>query len=374
MKVGILGGGQLGWMTILEGRKLGFEFYVLDKEKGAPACRVADASFTPDQIKAFVNSCDVITYEFEHIDESLIDAVSDILLPSPDVLRLKKSRIEEKKFYRKMGYPTAEFSFAKAQDLSIELIKFGLPAIIKSEKLGYDGKGQYRIEDPSQVEDVLKNHPKDEKFLIEKLINFLLEFSLIGVRDKKGKTKIYPLTINYHDKGVLLYNYTGNLKLKEAEDILLSLMSDLKIVGLLAVEFFLCEDGRILINEMAPRPHNSGHYTLDGCYTSQFENLLRSITNLPLGSTDLKVPAGMINLLGVSLEDIDLDSVLSVEGTKLYWYGKEKRERRKMGHINVVASTERQLQEKISSVLNLLKKEAPRRGQMAHEVPHEGHF
>jgi 5-(carboxyamino)imidazole ribonucleotide synthase len=116
-------------------------------------------------------------------------------------------------------------------------------------------------------------------------------------------------------------------------------MSDLSVVGLLTVEFFLCKDGKVLINEMAPRPHNTGHYTLDGCYTSQFENLLRAITDLPLGSTKLKLPSGMVNLLGTALEDINLKDILYIEGTKLYWYGKEKRERRKMGHINLVAGT-----------------------------------
>lgn len=354
MRIGILGGGQLGWMTILEGRKLGFEFFVLDSDPKAPACRVADAVFTPEQVEVFAKNCHVVTYEFEHIEESLIEAVSHLLVPSHHILKLKRSRIEEKSFYRRMGYPTAHFSFAKAKDLLHELKEFRLPAIVKSEKLGYDGKGQYKIEHTSQIEEVLKNHSPQENFLIEEFVDFLFEFSLIGVRNKRGEVKVYPITVNYHDGGILLYNYTKNIQIKEAEDIITSLMSDLNLVGLLAVEFFFCKDGKVLINEMAPRPHNTGHYTLDGCYTSQFENLLRAIADLPLGSTKLKLPSGMVNLLGISLEDMDMEGILSMEGAKLYWYGKEKRERRKMGHINVVGDTQEEVIEKIKSILELL--------------------
>ncbi|SNZ13076.1 5-(carboxyamino)imidazole ribonucleotide synthase [Hydrogenobacter hydrogenophilus] len=353
MRVGILGGGQLGWMTILEGRKLGFEFFVLDKDPKSPACKVADACFTPEQVETFLKSCDVITYEFEHIEQELVEKVSHLLSPSAEVLRLKSSRLREKSFYRKMGYPTAEFTFAKGKELYKRLAEFGLPAVVKAEKLGYDGKGQYLVKSLLQVDEIFKNHPKDENFLVERFVNFLFEFSLIGVRSKRGDTRVYPMTINHHEKGILLYNYTSGMHVKEAHNILTSLMEDLNIVGLLAVEFFFCQDGKVLINEMAPRPHNTGHYTLDGCYTSQFENLLRAITDLPLGSTSLKLPSGMVNLLGVSLEDIDLRSLLSVEGSKLYWYGKEKRERRKMGHINIVANTQKEVEEKIKSILHL---------------------
>ncbi|MGC8852104.1 MAG: 5-(carboxyamino)imidazole ribonucleotide synthase [Hydrogenobacter sp.] len=357
MRVGILGGGQLGWMTILEGRKLGFEFFVLNEDPKSPACRIADACFTPDEVDTFLRNCDVVTYEFEHIEQEVVEKVSHLLSPSAEVLRLKSSRILEKSFYRKMGYPTAEFTFAKGEDLYKKLAEFGLPAVVKAEKLGYDGKGQYVVKNLSQADEISKNHPKDENFLVERFVDFLFEFSLIGVRSKRGDIKVYPMTVNHHEKGILLYNHTKSLYLKEAQDILTSLMEDLNIVGLLAVEFFYCQNGKVLINEIAPRPHNTGHYTLDGCYTSQFENLLRAIADLPLGSTNLKLPSGMINLLGVSLEDIDLRSLLSIEGTKLYWYGKEKRKRRKMGHINVVASTEEELTEKINIILRLVSPE-----------------
>ncbi|MGB9874071.1 MAG: ATP-grasp domain-containing protein, partial [Hydrogenobacter sp.] len=196
MRIGILGGGQLGWMTILEGRKLGFEFFVLDKDSKSPACKVADSCFTPEQVETFLKSCDVITYEFEHIEQDLVEKVSHLLSPSAEVLRLKSSRLREKSFYRKMEYPTTEFTFAKGEELYKRLAEFGLPAVVKAEKLGYDGKGQYLVKSLLQVDEIFKNHPKDENFLVERFVSFLFEFSLIGVRSKRGDIKVYPMTIN----------------------------------------------------------------------------------------------------------------------------------------------------------------------------------
>ncbi len=336
MRVGILGGGQLGWMTVLEGRRLGLEFYVLDKDPKAPACRVADRFFPPEDVQEFAKLCDVITYEFEHLGEELLKSVEGKLKPSLDVLELKKSRVREKLFYSRHAYPTARFTYAKAKDLREAVKSFGMPCLLKTERLGYDGKGQYRVMSLQDVEDALKNHGEDELFLIEEYVEFDFEYSVIGVRDAKGNMRTFPPTLNYHREGILLYNMTALEDLEEGRRMVESLMEELNIVGLLAVEFFYVR-GKSLINEMAPRPHNTGHYTLDACYTSQFENLLRAVCGLPLGSTRLKAYGGMLNLLGVSLEELDLDSLLSLEGTKLYWYGKEKRPRRKMGHINVVS-------------------------------------
>ncbi len=359
MRVGLLGGGQLGWMTILEGRKLGFEFFVLDPNPKASASKIADWWFPPDRVEEFIRVCDVITYEFEHINQEVLDKVYDLTTPSLNVLEIKRSRIREKEFYRVRGYPTADFSTASWIDLRKKVKDFGLPCVVKSEGLGYDGKGQYRVYYLEDVDKILKNHSEGEKFLVEKLVDFSFEFSLIGVRDKRGNSKLYPLTINHHEGGILIYNQTRNFSIREAEEIVLSLMEDFNLVGLMAVEFFYTWDGRVFINEFAPRPHNTGHYSLDGCYTSQFENLLRAICGLPLGSTKLKTPTGMVNILGLSLENMDLYSLLSMEGTKLYWYGKEKKPRRKMGHINVLASTEQEIEEKLEKIVNTLYSHEP---------------
>ncbi|MFN3975565.1 MAG: 5-(carboxyamino)imidazole ribonucleotide synthase [Aquificaceae bacterium] len=359
MRVGILGGGQLGWMTILEGKKLGFDFFVLDPDPKAPGSKIANKWFPPERVEEFIKECDVITYEFEHIQEEVLEKIYDLTTPSLSLLELKRSKIREKEFYKRNGYPTVDFTVADGKELREKVKAFGLPCVIKAERLGYDGKGQYRVYYEEDTERVLENHPEEERFLIERLIDFSFEFSLIGVRDKKGNGRLYPITVNHHDKGILLYNLTRDLRIKEAEDILFSLMEDLNLVGLLAVEFFYTWDGRVLINEFAPRPHNTGHYTLDGCYTSQFENLIRAICGLPLGSTRLKTPSGMVNILGLSLEEIDLGSILSIEGTKLYWYGKDKRPRRKMGHINLVAKTEQEVEEKIEKLVSLMYSHEP---------------
>ena len=352
MRVGILGGGQLGWMTILEGRKLGFEFFVLEEDPNAPACRVSDRCFLPGQVEEFSKLCDVVTYEFEHIPNEVLERVGYRLTPALDVLHIKKSRIREKSFYAKGGYPTPRFTYAKGKELLQACQSFGFPLVLKRDRLGYDGKGQYLVRSVDDLREPMEEYPED-LFLLEEYVEFDFEYSVVGVRDKRGRVRTYTPTVNHHQGGILLYNYTTQEELKEGKEITVSLMEDLKIVGLLAVEFFYAK-GKSLINEMAPRPHNTGHYTLDGSFTSQFENLLRAISDLPLGSTDLKAPSGMVNLLGLSLEDLDLQELLSVEGSKLYWYGKEKRPRRKVGHVNVCAQTHEQVREKTLHILRLV--------------------
>ncbi len=355
MNVGILGGGQLGWMTILEGRKLGFRFLVLDPNPHAPASRVADRWFPPDRVEEFYRLCDVVTYEFEHIEEEVIERTEGKLLPGAEVLRLKRSRGEEKTFLSKGGYPVATFRRSDLSGLREAVEQVGLPAVVKAERLGYDGKGQYRVERWEDLLEVHRNHPEGDSFVVESFVDFAYEVSAIGVRNGQGSVKIFPMTRNVHEEGVLLYNWVSEDRTVEREVVTLvcDLMEELRVVGLLAVEFFVTKDGKILVNEFAPRPHNTGHYTLDGTYTSQFENLLRAIGGLPLGSTKLKAPAGMVNILGLSLEEISVEEILSVEGTKLYWYGKEKRERRKMGHVNVVARSRESLMDRLQEVLKI---------------------
>ncbi len=353
MRIGILGGGQLGWMTILEGRKLGLSFYVLEKDTNYPACKVADRCFLLEQVDEFLQSCDVITYEFEHIDEGILEKVGDRLTPSLEVLNLKRSRLAEKTFYSKNRYPTARFTYAKTLDLQSAVSSLNTNVVLKTDTLGYDGKGQYRIKSLEDLMEVQRKHSPEDVFLVEEYLDFDFEYSVIGVRDGKGNLRTYPVTVNFHSEGILLYNFTSEEELKEGIQIVESLMEDLNIVGLLAVEFFYI-NGKTLINEMAPRPHNTGHYTLDACFTSQFENLVRALCNLPLGSTKLKAYGAMLNLIGVGKEDIDLESILSIEGTKLYWYSKEKRSKRKMGHINIVDKDQKELLKKLDLLKDMI--------------------
>ena len=354
MNVGILGGGQLGWMTILEGRKLGFNFFVLEDKEDAPACRVADRCFKSSQVDEFYKLCDVITYEFEHISDDIVEKVQDKLLPNPQALFIKKSRIREKNFIKKLGLPAPEFREATTETLKEKVLEIGLPAVVKAETLGYDGKGQYLVKELKDLEQIFRNHGKEDRFIVEQFINFRSEVSCIGVRNKEGELKFYPIPFNKHTEGILLYNYVPYESLKEAEEITATLMEELNIIGVFTVEFFLLEDGKILINEFAPRVHNTGHWSLDGAFTSQFENLLRAITGLPIGSTELKVPTAMVNILGLDIKEIETEEILKIEGTKLYWYGKKKKPRRKVGHINIQDKDVENLQYKIQKVLKLL--------------------
>lgn len=359
MNIGILGGGQLGWMTILEGRKLGFKFSVLDKDPHAPANSIADRWYPPEKVEEFYKASDVITYEFEHIEEDILQKVEDKLLPNPTALRLKRERKEEKTFLHRSGYPLPRFTHCTLKDLKNAISTIGLPAVVKADRLGYDGKGQYRVTSPEDIKTIEENHEPNDSFVVEEMVDFVAEVSAVGVRSHKGEILIFPPTQNVHREGILLYNHTleDTAHTEEITRILSDLMEDLSIVGLLAVEFFITREGKVLINEFAPRPHNTGHYTLDATYTSQFENLLRSITHLPLGSTQLKTHAGMVNILGMGYDEIPIEEILSVEGAKLYWYGKEKRQRRKMGHINVVGRPPSAVRRKIENILKLLYQE-----------------
>jgi len=353
LRIGILGGGQLGWMTILEGRKLGYEFLVLEDKEDAPAGRVADGVYSSREVEEFYAGCDIIFWEFEHIPESILERVEDKLYASVKALEVKKSRIREKLFLKKLGLPLPRFEVATARELPDAVRSVGFPCIVKSEKLGYDGKGQYRIEKEKDLKRVLENHPPEEGFVVEELIPFRAEFSCIGVVGE-GESLFYPQPFNRHEGGILLYSFVPYGSFQKAQEITLKIARALELKGVLAVEFFLLEDGKILVNEFAPRVHNTGHWTLDGAFTSQFENHLRAITHLPLGSTDLKLPTGMVNLLGLDLSDIPLKELLSIGGVKLYWYGKKKRPRRKVGHLNVVSHSTEELREKMDRVLELV--------------------
>ncbi|MCS7308490.1 MAG: ATP-grasp domain-containing protein, partial [Aquificaceae bacterium] len=195
MHVGILGGGQLGWMTVMEGKRMGFKFFVLDHDPESPASKVADRWFPPERVEDFIKASEVITYEFEHIPQEVLEKVYDLTIPSVNLLELKRSRIREKEFYRKEGYPTPDFIISSGDRLSEDIKTFGFPCVVKAEKLGYDGKGQYRVLYSEDVDYILKNHHSEEKFLVERLVDFNFEFSLIGVRDSRGNRKIYPLTV-----------------------------------------------------------------------------------------------------------------------------------------------------------------------------------
>ncbi len=345
MNIGILGGGQLGWMTILEGRKLSFNFCVLDPNPRAPASRIADMWFHPEQVREFRDHCDVITWEFEHIEEGVIEKCFDRLATPPRAIEIKWKRSEEKVFLSELGIAIPDYVICNGGDLEREVKNFGLPVVVKADRLGYDGKGQFLVKDEEDLGFLCNSVQRNEVYVVERLIDFAMELSVIVVRSREGEIRAYPATENLHRDGILIRNrvLTSFEGLKTALAVAEKIAHELSITGLLTVEFFLTEEGRLLVNEIAPRPHNTGHYTLDGAITSQFENLVRALSSLPLGMTDPLGFSGMVNILGTPFDSLPLGEILSIQGAKVYWYGKEPKPRRKLGHVNVVKEKEEEL-------------------------------
>ena len=348
-KIGILGGGQLGWMLILEGRKFPFDFYVLEKDKEAPACRIADKYFSPEDYKQFVDECDIVTFEFEHVYDKALEYANEKgkLIPSIETIILKRERHREKLYYLKHGFPTPRFLIANDGEEALKIAKdeFNGVAVIKQSHGGYDGKNQYFLF--GNVNDFYFLKDIKDIFIVEEYINFDYEASVIVVKNDY-EVLTYPPTYNFNQKGILVYNY-GPFKNEKISEIAANLAKSLDYTGVMGVEFMI-KGENIYINEFAPRVHNTGHYTLDAAFVSQFENHIRAISNLELGSTELFCYGGMLNILGIS--DISLEVL---KYGKLYWYGKkEVRKRRKMGHINVVGSTIQEVKHKIDELIKIV--------------------
>ncbi|AOL15568.1 5-(carboxyamino)imidazole ribonucleotide synthase [Sulfolobus sp. A20] len=349
-KIGILGGGQLGWMMILEGRKFPFTFYVLDDDKSAPACKIADKCFTSNEYKEFVENSDIVTFEFEHVNEKALEYAEEKgkLFPAIRSVELKRERYKEKLFYRDHGLPTPKFFVAEDGQEALKILRenFNNIGVIKESQGGYDGKGQYFIKGDVEKYEFLKQ--KKVKMVVEEYVNFDFEASVIITRDRKGRVAYYPPTYNYNEKGILVYNY-GPYNNKEIIDLAIRLVNELDYVGTLGLEVFVA-NGKVLINEFAPRVHNTGHYTLDGALISQFEQHLRAILGMSLGPTDVLCPSGMINILGT---DKIPPEVLNYG--KVYWYSKsEVRKRRKVGHINIVGNNLEEVKQKIDKIMQLI--------------------
>ncbi len=358
-RVGIMGGGQLGWMMILEGRKLGLSFGVLDPDPAAPAARAADVAFRPEGWRDFLSWSDVVTYEFENVDSGIaLEAESrGILRPGLAPLLAKQDRSLEKRLLLDLGIPTADFRVARSPEELAELVRARGPLMAKATYGGYDGKGVRPVRDPGEALSLDLRYP----VVAEELIDVESEISVVVARSRREEA-VYPAAENHNLEGILLYSVApaSGAAAEEASGIALRLARALDYVGVLAVEFLVSRDGRILVNEFAPRVHNTGHWTLCGAATSQFENHVRAILDMPLGSTELLRPAGIVNVLGVSREALKVREVLSIPGTKLWWYGKsEARPRRKMGHVCVVAGSEDELRRRVREVLAAVYEGSP---------------
>ena len=369
MNIGILGGGQLGRMIALAGYPLGFRFCCFDPSPEAVAGHVMPltvGSFQDLQaLGRFAEGLDLLTYEFENIPlwaaEFLASQVE--MHPSPLALALSQDRVEEKTFFQSMHIPTAPFAAIETReqfDVAIETI--GLPAVLKTCRLGYDGKGQFVIQTKNDVETAwykLQGVP----LILEGFVNFDREVSLLSVRSTTGETRFYPLVQNFHQEGILQRSLAPapNLtpKLQTLAEVYASRTLDaLDYAGVLAIEFFQ-KGNKLIVNEMAPRVHNSGHWTIEGAETSQFENHVRAITGLPLGSCAAKGFVGMINLLG---KVPDRATVLSTEhsalSTHLHIYGKKALPGRKLGHITIVSEAEGERDQAVNSYITLAQEDS----------------
>jgi len=357
MKVGILGGGQLGQMLAAAADPLSLETIVLDPKPDAVASQVTRhlvADWTDDAALRELAGCDVVTYEFENVPSEAVDRlVSDVPVhPSPDSLVISGDRIVEKNLFRELGIETAPFAQVDSrEDLDRAVEEIGLPAIVKTRRFGYDGKGQAVLRSPADIGPAWERLG-DQALILEGFVPFDREVSVIVARGRDGETRTWPATENVHIDGILHISrapaaeVSDTLRAKAAEGVE-AIMSRLDYVGVLVVEFFQLGE-HLVANEMACRVHNSGHWTIEGAATSQFENHMRAVAGLPLGETSVEGFAAMINLVG---DIAPLDSLEGRDDVFLHVYGKSAAPGRKLGHVTVVAPTRDALEAKISEVL-----------------------
>lgn len=351
--IGILGGGQLGRMLILAGRPMGYKFHVFEPSGQSAAGMLADLEITAHYsdetaLLQFAEAVDVITLEFENIPAEIIDLLSAVkpVCPGKAALHTCQHRQREKDFLKEHGLPCVPFAYADSpRTLETSIKQIGFPCVIKTAAFGYDGKGQIKlrnVEEATDIDYLWEYLGKPPRVVVEKWIQHVGEFSVICARHADGSKQSFPMAENEHVDHILHASIVParvtEATQEKGRELAFAIADKLEVVGLIAVELFLSEDGDLIINEMAPRPHNSGHYTIEGCFTSQFEQHIRAITDLPFGSTAIKRPTVMINLLGDLWEhgEPKWNDLLADENVKLHLYDKgEARVGRKMGHFTV---------------------------------------
>jgi 5-(carboxyamino)imidazole ribonucleotide synthase len=333
--IGILGGGQLARMLALAGAPLGQRFLVVDSVPDACASQVAPLMTADwrdfDALAEFARRIDVATFDFENVPADTAHWLTEHtrVYPNPEALGIAQDRLAEKNLFREIGLATPAFAAVDSrEDLARAIESIGLPAVLKTRRLGYDGKGQRLLSSFADLRE-------DE--IAEEVVNFRRELSILAVRSRTGETAYYPLVENTHRDGILRLSLAPAADAPEAaaRDYASRLLDALGYVGVLALELFELDDGRLLANEVAPRVHNSGHWTIEGARTSQFENHLRAILGLPLGSTETPEQVAMVNLIG-SLPR--LDRLLAIPGANVHLYAKEPRPGRKLGHVTLVGA------------------------------------
>jgi 5-(carboxyamino)imidazole ribonucleotide synthase len=351
--VGVLGSGQLGRMFAIAARRMGYRVHTYSPDSDTPTGQVSDEEHTGsyddlDKVRQFASNVQVVTFEFENVPAATAAAAAECapVRPAGNVLHTTQQRIREKTFLSRNGLPVTPYRVIDTfEDLRVAIAELGCPAILKTAGFGYDGKGQYRINSPAEAATAWSAIGECEAVL-EAYVPFAKEVSVVAARSIHGAFAHYGVVENEHSRHILdLTVAPAGVSQKvqqQAEEIARVVLEKLDVIGVLCVEFFVTHDDELLINELAPRPHNSGHFTFDASVTSQFEQQLRAVCGLPLGSTELLRPAAMANLLGDlwTSGEPDWDSAAAFPSVKIHLYGKtEARPGRKMGHLTAMAAT-----------------------------------
>ena len=360
MRVGVLGGGQLARMLALEGVPLGHRFTALEPGPDPPVAAASDvvaaAYDDPDGLARIAAAADVVTYEFENVPARSAAYLAARLpaLPPPEALEVAQDRLAEKKMFRQLGIATPPFHpIDNTGDIETALAATGLPAVIKTRRLGYDGKGQAVVDSMDGAVEAVERFGTG--LIAEGFVRFQRELSVLAVAGRDGSRAFYPLTENHHRGGILRTSYAPAPGLTDAlqaegEKLAGLVLNRLRYVGVLTIELFEA-GGRLLANEIAPRVHNSGHWTLDGANASQFENHIRAVTGMPLARPRTPGQAAMINLIG---ELPDAAAVAAIPGAHLHLYDKAPRPGRKLGHVNVTGQDAARVMETVERVWALL--------------------
>ena len=351
--IGVFGSGQLGRMFAIEARKMGYRVHTFSPESDTPTGHISDLETTAaydniEAVRLFAKDVDVVTFEFENVPAATVSAAAEFVdvHPRGEILHITQNRLREKTFLSENGFPVAPFVHIRTiDDLYRGVQSTGVPAVLKTAGFGYDGKGQSKITTQGEADPAFEALNGDEAVL-EGFVDFEKEVSVVGVRDISGNFAHYGVIENEHANHILDVSFAPALVsealLKRAVEITRSVADTVEYVGTLCVEFFVTRDEDLIVNEIAPRPHNSGHLTFGPCVTSQFEQQVRAVCGLPLGSTEFFRPAAMANLLGDIWQngEPNWSAAIAYPDVKLHLYGKtQPRPGRKMGHLTATAST-----------------------------------
>lgn len=358
MNIGIIGAGQLGRMLALAGYPLGSRFRFLDRSEDAPGAQVGSivlGSFDDaEKLAELAASVDLMTFDVENVPADLLHEIAATVpfLPPVAALETTQDRRSEKQLFAALDIPTPRsHAVGSEEQLDSAVADLGLPAVLKTRRLGYDGRGQVVLRSADQVAPAWQQLG-GVALILEQFVPFEQEVSIIGARNTRGETAFYPLTHNVHENGILRHSlapYLDEHLQRAAEDYLHRLFDRFDYAGILTIEFFVV-DGKLVANEIAPRVHNSGHWTIEGAVTSQFENHIRAIRGLPLGDTTARGHTAMVNFLG---QLPPLEPVLSIAGAHYHDYGKQPRPGRKLGHCTVTAATAEQRDAAVAQLATL---------------------